>query len=639
MRDDINVSNYLGSYDKSVEYKKFDFVFSDLDGIFYYAKENVHASENDSPSEDPANWSSDSFFFDPDYGSSVSFSCHNIKHEYDDGYYIYQPKGVNSIKIEFSLQFKNRTNKESNAIIHFLESHLGQYQKDRPSFNLKYNQGIQGFYWDQMSRFHPYLSSGMAQKKFYCLSYSHSLNFENSNDLNIKITNMDTSLMAKSESLFIDKAADYNNDTDYQKNNIVFFPDNKKFYYYKSDISIKEKPPAQSKNAWSRDGGFYEDINLDYWTRDFLWRPSLTMKVDVSPRVKILSLNNNYSQVHRDGINEKLINLDLDFNNRGDHECAAILHFLEQHYGCRPFRVELPAPYEKKRNFVCQSWSHVYNYKQNHSIKIKLEEFPFKLSPEKYDGLVTEPDIKESEFIMPSKIYIEDPFSDIGFNNFFRKRVFFKNVGDQDLSINSMSISANFGIVGKSASKPVILVVDKNSDNNYFVTLDEDSTLPFELSGKTIQIFKRYTNGVAGGINFCTVSLNENGKYERDPVSQEDDRLNAYFQNNLGTIVDLISGQVSRTYKGYVDAKFFTDNTFLHDGGPLLPAGETGYIDIYYQGDVDEDDFNYIIENLDFLSFAQKHNAFGGTLNLAVKYPSGLISPFSSSVTVDLRSY
>ena len=78
-----------------------------------------------SPSQNPDKWTKDKFFFDADYGSSVDFTTLNIKSEFGNGYYEIRPRGINSIRFEANLEFKNRTNKEANAIIHFLENHQG----------------------------------------------------------------------------------------------------------------------------------------------------------------------------------------------------------------------------------------------------------------------------------------------------------------------------------------------------------------------------------------------------------------------------------------------------------------------------------------------------------------------------------
>ena len=76
---------------------------------------------NQSPSESDLFWARDLFFFDADYGSSVGFRANNHKHEYGNGTIFYSQKILTANFFEVDLKFKNRTNREANAIIHFLK--------------------------------------------------------------------------------------------------------------------------------------------------------------------------------------------------------------------------------------------------------------------------------------------------------------------------------------------------------------------------------------------------------------------------------------------------------------------------------------------------------------------------------------
>ena len=325
---------------------------------------------NIAPEESDALWTADNFFFDADYGSSVKFSCSNHKFEYGNGYYINQAKNINPISFEVDLSFKNRSNRESNAIIHFLENHQGQREKDYSSPNLTYSQGIAGFSWDGSSTFHPYDSLDNQTKSFYCNEFSHSLNFENNNDINVKLRNFTTSILNKSEGLFTSKADTYSSLDSYEENDVVFNLSNQRYYYCKKEnVNV---PPVQENLDWSRADGLFTDINLDYWSREFFWKPSIGLSVSQQPRVLKLGLGGGYTQVYKDGINESLLSFDVKFDNRSDDEVYAILHFLEQHYGCIPFMFSPPAPYETPQNFVCQEWTHTYNFKNNHSITARF---------------------------------------------------------------------------------------------------------------------------------------------------------------------------------------------------------------------------------------------------------------------------
>ena len=595
-------------------------------------------SANTNPGVDSPDWISDVFFFDADYGSSVTFTCQNKKYEYSDGYYIYQPDSINSLSAEITLLFKNRSSRETNAVLHFVESHLGQYDKDRPSPNLKYSQGIAGFRWGGESTFHPYDSTSMQSKTFYCLSYDHSLNFEDSNDLTVKLNNFNTSLLNKSEELFVKRANDYSDTRYYEQNDVVFVKENHQHYYYKKEESGFGASPISSKSStWSRNGGYYQDINTDSWTRDFFWKPSLGLKISNNPRLKKLNLNGPYTQIYRDGINEKLLNIDLEFNNRDDQEAYAILHFLEHHYGCIPFAFNVPAPYEQDRNFVCQKWTHTYNFKNNHSIKATFEEYPFKLSAQKYDSLITEPILRESELSIPSSIIFEDSIEALRRSNLFKKRVFFKNVGDKPLKIKSMQIiESEFDIVGQDEdSSEAVMLLEKDNDIDYVLVLPPGSNLPFGLNNQTIRIYKQYSDGVAGGTSFSVVQ-EINGSYQRVSI---DGSPNRFFQSNAGYIMNLNTGEISDTYAGFIDDLLFKNNRNKYLSGSYisLNAGKTGYIDIYYNGSLQELDFYDSLTDAQFIQVIQAQKSFNGKLEIVVENSNGTEQTLSSDIQINLQ--
>tara|TARA_B100000035_G_scaffold46528_2_gene35297 strand:+ start:135 stop:4721 length:4587 start_codon:yes stop_codon:yes gene_type:complete len=582
-------------------------------------------SENINPSVDSPDWVSDQFFFDADYGSSVTFRCENRKNQYSDGYYTYQPVGINSVKMEVDLQFKNRTNRETNAIIHFVESHLGQYDKDRASPNLKYNQGIDGFRWAGESTFHPYDSTDMQSKTFYCLDYSHSLNFENSNDISIKLNNFTTSLLNKSESLYVAGASSYSDNVYYQKNDVVLFEDNHKYYYCVSDDAVAGQSPATKTTTWKRNGGYFLEANKSMWTRDFLWKPSLGLKVSQKPRLKALSLTKDYTQIHRDGINENLLVLDLEFNNRTDDEARAILHYLEHHYGCVPFRFNAPAPYEKDRNFVCQAWTHTYNYKNNHSIKAKFEEFPFNLPADKYDAIVTQPILRESEFLIADSIRFDDNIENLKVENKFRKRITFRNTGDKDLTINNVSIEDGpFSIVAKFKPEDVPVLIEGKTYDHLFI-LPVSTALPFGLTNSPAKMFKQYSEGVAGGITFAVVDSSGNRVVL-------DGKPNSFLQNNTGTIKNLVTGESDSSYNGYINDMFIQNNK-----ESTLKSGETGYIDVYYNGSLSVNDFNTEVEGIGgIIGVTSKEKTFYGELSFDVTHSDSSSETIRTNLSIQL---
>ena len=523
-----------------------------------------------SPSESETAWSKDLFFFDADYGSTVSFRANNYKYEYGNGYYILQPKNINSLNMEVDLKFKNRTNREANAIVHFVENHQGQHENDTPSPNLEYTQGISGFRWDGNATFHPYDSTETQTKTFFCSEWSHSLNFENSNDINVKLRNLNTSLLRKSESLFVRKADDYLPNRYYEKHDVVFSPENHRYYYWKNDDAGVGVGPVESKSEWSRKDGYFKDINTDHWTRDFFWKPSIGLNISQKPRMQEISQGAGYTQIYRDGINESLLNFDLQFNNRSDEEAYAILHFLEQHYGCIPFLYSPPAPYEKPQNFVCQEWSHTYNYKNNHSISAKFEQYPFNYTAQQYDNQSAPPPKQPAELSFPSPFVMseENVGTTINSSDILKKRLYIKNLGDFPLYIYGVSVRSLGGRNFYKVGSGIGVITGDLDREQYIYTLPTNQNLPFGLNGKYIKLSKVYTDGADGGNSFI-VMRPSGGGFVPDGFGEG----NVYFQDNRGRIRQGSSDFVQSNY--FINTKFIEQNQVTTINGK-----EEGYIDI-----------------------------------------------------------
>ena len=537
--------------------------------------------------EDPTSsnkWVTDQFFFDADYGSTVNFRASNKKMEFNNGYYKLFPKSVNSLRCEFNLNFKNRSNRESNAITHFLENHLGQLEKDKPSSTLAYSQGISGFRWDGNATFHPYDSIGNQTRKFYCTNFDHSLNFENSNDISVTLKNFDASWLNKSESLFTKKAEDYDDKQLYFKNDIVFSNVNMQYYYCYNDdgVGFSSKDPVVKNSSWTRESGRYSDINTNYWSREFFWKPSIGLTVSQKPRVKeIKSAGSDYTQIYNDGINESLLNLNVSFKNRSDSEAYAILHFLEQHLGYTPFLFSPPAPYETPQNFVCQQWSHTYNYKDNHTITALFEQYPFNFSATKLDNKNTEPLVGRGELIFKSPLVFTSKDTDkIDKSKNFKARLFIENIGGEPVDINSIEIPANdlvdFYILGQQndITNVPIVVPGRLSKENYMYELPADIYI-HGLMNKHIKLDKKWTEGTEGGQFFSTI----------DPSTEI--TIERFFQKNDGRIKNI------STNSDYIDCNKFVIEGFLENASKRnnddeerkgLNPGEKGYIDVVYNG-------------------------------------------------------
>ena len=526
--------------------------------------------------DNQSSWSRDLFFFDADYGSTANYVANNHRYEYGNGYFRIQPKSINSLDFEVDLQFKNRTNREANAIVHFLENHQGQHEKDSPSPYLKYSLGMSGFRWDGNATFHPYDSTEMQSKKFYSYNWEHSLNFENTNDLSVKIKNLDTSLLQKVSGMYVNPADQYSDSEFYEKNDVVFDYESKNHYYWYSDTSAPGKKPSQSQSSWSREKGYNEDINTEYWTRDFFWKASIGLNISQSVRVSDLTFGNGYHQIHRDGINESLLKFDLEFNNRSDEEAYAILHFLEQHCGYIPFVYSPPAPYETRQNFICESWSHTYNYKNNHSIKAKFEQFPFNLSAQQISNDTTPSLGRDAELTFTSPLIMkkEGDGQDLNQNSILRSRVILQNIGTEVLSLYSASIVpeslGEFSIIGQGSRFPAVKTLGLLK-HQYNVTLPASGF--GSLNNAKINLSKSYTEGTSGGIYFD--QLNDAGLV-----------VDTFFQSNQGWIKSI---RTASFIDNDPDA-FVTENFIKNNAIASLSPGEQAYMEVLFSGITDASD-------------------------------------------------
>ena len=541
------------------------------------------------PSSNPNSWSNDLFFFDADYGSTATFKANNRKYEFGNGYYILQPKNINSLSAEFDLSFKNRTNREANAIVHFLENHQGQHESQSASPNLRYKLGISGFRWDGNATYHPYDSIANQVRQFYCSSWGHSLNFDNSNDISVKLTNLNLSLLNKSEQLYASKANTYDASASYELNDIAYYTGNHQHYYWHNSSSSSNKAPAEANpDSWTTVSGYYVDTNTGYWTRDFFWRPSIGLTVDQSPRLQSLSLG-GYTQVYNDGINESLLNLNLNFNGRDDQECLAILHFLESHQGNIPFRYCPPAPYDKVSNYICEEWTHSYDYKNSHSISAEFHQYPFNFSASQYSDITPPPQMASGKLLFTSPLSFVEAggAQDIITGDNVKARMHVRNIGDHDINISSASLQGvddvEFGFVGQTASY-LPMLKPSSSTNDHVIRNPINKGLPLGLDGKYMQVGKSYTHGAQGGQYFTMVTGNEaeglpyrNAKVFRDGAWSSD----VYFQNNMGDIVSGIEHDSQQTEECNY---YMIESLFTGKYSTFLAGGEEGYVDVFFSG-------------------------------------------------------
>ena len=387
-------------------------------------------------------WSYNKFFFDADYGSSVNFNARNKEYNYGDGYNSVAPLGVNSLRIEFDLKFSNRSNREANAILHFLENHLGQHETDEKSYHLAYDQGISGFLMDDESLFFPYNNPENLTRRFFCLAFNHNIENEDVHTVSANIINTDASTLGVAHQIFVNKAPVWEANETYKQHDIVFCPDNQKYYY-----SYGSEPQASYRPWVKNEDGAVISKDEGVWTREFYWKPSLQVSTEHSPKMtELVSKASPYSQyypAHKQNINP--LEFSFKFENRNEKEAHAILHFLESHLGYQSFLFVPPAPYNRKRRFYCESWKHTYVFRNNHTIEAKFKQFPLgqntPLTDDEIDNIApaVPKNIGELAVQQDVTLYGWQDYADSSERYYLKEVLTLANVGQTDIEVHSVT--------------------------------------------------------------------------------------------------------------------------------------------------------------------------------------------------------
>ena len=165
--------------------------------------------------------------------------------------------------------------------------------------------------------------------------------------------------------------------TTYNKYSIVQGSDSR-YYYSVIDSNTANNPITPANLGVSWDGYVLLNGNL---VPDFWWKPSYNAKINLKPRIKVNRFGNGYEQRVNDGINNNLMELTLNFDNRSEIEAVSILHFLNARNAQQAFIYNLPTIYAKSNSnlnteFVCPEWSPTYISYNNYSIEAIFIEVP-----------------------------------------------------------------------------------------------------------------------------------------------------------------------------------------------------------------------------------------------------------------------
>ena len=351
---------------------------------------------------------SDTFNNLPAFGASASFESINHSLTFGDNHKQIAAKGINSLKMNLSLNFTELTDRETTDVVSFLDSKLEYKTQNYNEDGYFDNKRIDSF------DYHPFIP--YKNNKFICLSFNHVKTHYNCNDVNVSLQAVAPSILNSVESnvdhnSLIDAKININNENGTVSDNNVSLPKGS-FVYQSGDylvgqlthdfivndgenstlsfdsesnfnnksISSNQTPRRHSIYIDNPNDCFYypyapitSDGNLS--VRMFDFRPTKSIAIPHAPKYRQSTITDHYVKYGKYGLNEDLNTLDLQFDARSDLEAKRILLFLESHLGSRKFAFHTQNDYTNKLSyFYCPSWQHTFIYRDNHSINAKFVE-------------------------------------------------------------------------------------------------------------------------------------------------------------------------------------------------------------------------------------------------------------------------
>ena len=149
---------------------------STLSQFFYCTKDHVSSLNSVAPESEY--WTQE-FHWRPSYNTRAAFSAINEYMKLGDGKDYVTNSSINSLPLELSLNFNNRTDKQSKAIIHFLQEKHFPYDS---IFSLSYNANKLLSEETGSFRF-KYTYPYRKDLKFTCTNFSHNIASRNNNNI------------------------------------------------------------------------------------------------------------------------------------------------------------------------------------------------------------------------------------------------------------------------------------------------------------------------------------------------------------------------------------------------------------------------------------------------------------------------
>jgi phage-related protein len=319
------------------------------------AYNNPFLYNRDSSVKDSYNYINDLSIYKPIYGSSVSFVSRLNSLETVDNSLKILPSSENNISINFMLRFM-LNDEDTGNLLKTIEI-AGGYKQIKFTDPSNFYKNIIGIV-ENYSISKNSGGSNLNEVNISLFSYTKAplFSWRTSSILEDITTESTTFSSSKSykrhEFVYIDPSeeADAKN---YTGNKI----DN--FWFAKNDISAGTS------------------FSLNNWTKNFDHDYKLPFQLENNFDIYKADFKNSFIQTikHKNNSNS-LKKLPLKFDNIDDIECRSILFFLEKKCGYRRFIYDYPIFLKPNKVFICTQWTHVFKYKNCHSINLDLIEEP-----------------------------------------------------------------------------------------------------------------------------------------------------------------------------------------------------------------------------------------------------------------------
>lgn len=286
-----------------------------------------------------------SFEFDPNYGSSISFSCKNNKIAYNNNTYSLTPSTLNNIVGNCNFTFTVGTG-DAQKMMNFFESQSGTGY-----FAISDNSQI----YRTLNGFANSFSIGMQGNNLYNVNLTFAVE-RNSSFLDWKgMSFVNYDFKTWGTGVYYEKYQPVYFET--QKDSLI-----KNFFYAKeSHTGSYDKAPT----------------NEEFWTQNFFYENEFGLSVDTEPTIDYLNFRNSFTQRIKTQDNiHSFKKLDLSYKNISDFQLKSMLHFLESHLGYMKFPFDCPQIYNRPKIFYAETWSHSWNYKDSNNLTVTLVEDP-----------------------------------------------------------------------------------------------------------------------------------------------------------------------------------------------------------------------------------------------------------------------